>query len=339
MNHPLHRLALAACTALVAVSSAHATDYPLTIVNCGVELRFDAPPERVVTVGQSATESLYSLGVGDTVVGTSVWFNAVLPDYAELDATIERLAENDPSFESIVNKRPDLVAVQYEWHVGPQGIVATRDQFHELGIATYVMPADCDTKDNTTGGDGTRTAAFSTDAVYKGLTELAAIFDAEDAGDALVSDLKARESAAIAKAEGLGLPGDTSAVFWFSSPDSQIDPYVAGRKGAPGYMMDKLGIHNVIESDEEWPTVGWESIARADPTIIVVAEMDRRRYPADDIEVKMDFLKTDPVAREMTAVRNGRIVVMDAHAMSATLRSILGLETVADALATLDLPR
>src|SRR3546814_19239231 len=101
--------------------------------------------------------------------------------------------------------------------------------------------------------------------------------------------------------------------------------------------MDKLGIENVIESDEEWPTVGWESIAKSDPTVIVIAEVDRRRFPADDVEKKLAFLKTDPVAKEMTAVREGRIIVMDAHAMSATIRSIFGLETVARALSEFDL--
>ncbi|MBJ3777959.1 ABC transporter substrate-binding protein [Acuticoccus mangrovi] len=342
MDHHFIRHALAATaivgTAIVGTATtAQATDYPLTLTNCGVELTFDAPPERVVTIGQSATESLYTLGVGETVVGTSVWFNPVLPRFAALDAGIERLADNDPSFESVVDKRPDLVAIQYEWHVGPEGIVATREQFHELGINTYVMPADCDTKDNTTGGDGTRTAAFSTTSIYKGLTELSEIFDVEDAGEALVADLEGREAAAIAKAKALDLPDDTSAVFWFSSAEIEVDPYVAGQKGAPGYIMDKLGIINVIQSDEEWPTVGWETIARADPTIVVVAQMDRRRFPADDIEVKKAFLATDPVVKEMTAVREGRIVVMDAHAMSATMRTIFGLETVADALAALDL--
>lgn len=330
------RLILAAAGLLAAPVAAQATDYPLTVENCGQSVTFEAAPETAITIGQSATETLYSLGVGDKVTGTSVWFNEVLPEYKELNDGIERLAENDPSFESVVNKRPGLVAIQYEWHVGPEGIVATREQFHELGIPTFVMPADCDTKDNTTGGDGTRTALFSTDSVYKGITQLAEIFDVEETGAELVAELKDREAAAIEKARSLDLDG-VSAVFWFSSAEMDIDPYVAGQKGAPGYMMEQLGIENVIKSDEEWPTVGWESIARSDPTVIVIAEMDRRRFPADDVEKKMEFLTTDPVAKEMTAVREGRIIVMDAHAMSATMRSIFGLETVADALAGYDL--
>ncbi|WP_422025918.1 ABC transporter substrate-binding protein [Roseovarius sp.] len=337
MKHLCPAAVFAACLGL-AVSAAHAqsTSYPLTVENCGRPITFDAAPETAVTVGQSATETLYSLGLADRVVGTSVWFNPVLPEYAQVNEAIERLADNDPSFESVVNKKPDLVAVQYEWHVGPSGIVATRDQFHELGIPTYIMPADCDTKDNTTGGDGTRTGAFSTDSVYKGIRELAAIHDVQAAGEELVRKLQARETAAIDLARSLDLPDGISAAFWFSSADLEIDPYVAGRKGAPGYMMDKLGIENVIQSDEEWPTVGWETIARADPTVLVIARMDRRRFPADDIEKKMEFLRTDPVASQMTAVRENRIVVMDAHAMSATMRTIFGLETVAEALAGFD---
>ncbi|MGP9687301.1 ABC transporter substrate-binding protein [Halomonas sp. AOP25-F1-15] len=314
---------------------ADSTAYPLTLTNCGVEITFDAPPESTVTVGQSATEVLYRLGLADKVSGTSVWFNPVLPEFSDINSRIERIADNDPSFESVVNKRPDLVAAQYEWHVGPTGSVATREQFHELGIASYIMPADCDTKDNATGGDGTRVAAFSTDSIYKGVHELAAIFDVQSAGDTLVADLQAREKRAIGLATSLALPDDLSAVFWFSSYGLAADPIVAGQLGAPGYMMEQLGIQNVVTSNEEWPTVGWESIARANPDVIVVARMDRRRYPGDDLATKLELLQSDPVTREMNAVKNGRIVEMDAHAMSATMRSIYGLESLAQALSTM----
>lgn len=330
-------------TALSLLPASHAmadaTVYPLTLTNCDREISFQSAPDSTVTIGQSATEILYALDLADKVKGTSVWFNPVLPQFSDVDAGIERIADNDPSFEAVVSKKPDLVAVQYEWHVGPTGSVATRNQFHGLGIATYIMPADCDTKDNTTGGDGTRIAAFSSGSIYKGITELARTFDVQGEGASLVADLKAREASAIDHAESLELPGDLSAVFWFSSPDLATDPYVAGRLGAPGYMMDKLGIRNVIQSDEEWPTVGWETIAKADPDVIVVARMDRRRYPADDVDAKLEFLRSDPVTREMTAVKSGRIVEMDAHAMSATMRTIFGLEALADALSTMTFDR
>lgn len=316
-------------------SLAQATDYPLTLENCGVPIRFESAPKSTVTIGQSATEILYALGLADRVRATSVWFTPILPQFRGVNSKIERLADNDPSFEAVVNKHPDLATAQYEWHVGATGSVGTREQFNELGIVSYIMPADCDTKNNATGGDGTRTGAFSTDSVFKGISELATIFDVQPAGKALVNELRARESEAVARAKNLNLPEDLSAVFWFSSPDEGVAPYVAGQLGAPGYMMNKLGIRNVIQSDEEWPTVDWETIARADPDIIVLAHMDRRRYPADDIRVKRRFLESDPVAREMTAVKQGHIIEMDAHAMSATMRTVFGLETMVNALSTM----
>jgi len=306
------------------------TSYPLTIENCGQTLTFEAAPERDVTVGQSATEILYSLGLGGKVAGTSVWFSEVLPEFAELNAGIERLADNDPSFESVVAKKPDLVAVSYEWHVGPQGIVATREQFHDVGIPTYILPTDC-VKDNSTGVDGTRLEMFNTGAIHQAVLELAEIHDIKDRGEALVADLRAREEAAIEKAKTASV-GDVSAVFWFSSAEMDIDPYVAGRKGVPGWMMEKLGIRNVVESDEEWPTVGWETIAKANPDIIVVAKMTRRRFPADDVEKKLEFLKTDPVAQEMDAVKAGRILIMDAHSMDPSIRNVSALEMLAGEL-------
>ena len=326
-------LTVSAMLASTALPLAAQSNYPLAVDNCGVVVTFNAAPDSAVTIGQSATEILYSLGLANKVSGTSVWFSPVLPAYEKVNEKIERLADNDPSFESVVAKRPGLVAVQYEWHVGEAGIVGTREMFSDVGIPTYILPADCDTKDNSTGGDGTRVGAFEPAQVYKGIRQLAEIFDISDAGETLITDLRATETAAVERAQGLKLPKDLSAVFWFSSADLELDPYVAGRLGAPGYMMRTLGIENVVNSDEEWPTVGWESIARADPDIIVIAYMDRRRFTADDIEEKLRFLREDPVASQMTAVREGRIVQMDAHAMSATMRTIYGLDTLSQALA------
>lgn len=313
------------------------TTYPLTLANCGVQTTIIAEPQGTVSIGQAATEILYSLDLGDKVLGTSVWFTEVLPEFAELNAGIERLADNDPSFESVLAKRPDLVTVQFEWHVGPQGIVATREQFGDVAVPVYTLPTDCIGKDNSTGSDGTRLNLYKMDSVYQGISELAQIFNVSDRGETLVADLKAREKAAIDQAAGLDLPNGASAVFWFSSAEMDIDPYVAGQGGAPAYMMNALGLKNVVESNEEWPTVSWETIARANPTVIVAARMERRRFPADDIEKKLEFLRTDPVASQMDAVKNNRIVILDAHGMDPSIRNINSLETLAGALADFDL--
>lgn len=320
-------LAIAAINPVTAV----AQSYPVTLDNCGHEVTFEKAPASAVTIGQAATEAMYLLGLSEKVKGTAVWFTQVLPEYKEANAQIERLADNTPSFEAVVNKRPGLVASQYEWYVGPKGSVGTREQFHDIGIPTYIWPADCVGKDNSVGVDGTREELISTEVIYRGLTELSQIFGIEEAGEKAVTDLKAREAAAIQRAKALDLK-DVSALFWFSSAKMDADPYVAGAKGAPGFIMKQLGIRNVIESSEEWPTVGWETIAKANPTYIVLADLQRRKFPADAVDVKMEFLKNDPVASQMDAVKDGRVLILDAHAMDATIRTISGLELMADAM-------
>ena len=312
------------------------TEYPLTVENCGATLTFPHAPARTVTIGQAGTEMLFALGLGDKLAGTSLWFNDVLDKYKGQNDKIERLADNEPSFESVIGKRPELVAVELEWMVGPQGAVATREQFHELGIATYLMPSDCESKDNLVGADGTRLAPFRVQSIYKSITELAAIFDVQERGQQLNTQLQASLARSVAAVQD---KNHTSALVWFSSASLDIDPYVAGHKGIPDFMLKTLGVRNVVQSDEEWPTVGWETIAKANPTFLVIARMDRRRFPADDYQKKLAFLHSDPVTRNMDAVKNNRIIILDAMAMQASLRMFDGLQSLATAINSYDLPK
>lgn len=324
---------LLASLSLTGLAQAAASHYPLTVDNCGAPLTFAQAPERAVTIGQAGTEMLYALGLGDKLAGTSLWFNNVLPEYQALNAKVPRLADNEPSFEAVVGKRPQLVAVQFEWMVGAQGAVATREQFSELNIPTYLLPSDCEGKDNLVGADGTRLQAFQVDSIYKSVSQLAQIFDVQDRGAALNADLKARLDSAKQQLNGKDLT-NMSALFWFSSADLAIDPYVAGRQGVADFMLRTLGVRNVVESTEEWPTVGWETLAKANPTWLIIARMDRRRYPADDYQKKLEFLRNDAVTKNMDAVRNQRIIILDADAMQAGIRLFRGLQTLSAAFAS-----
>ena len=318
---------------LTGLAQAAATHYPLTVDNCGKPQTFAQAPQRAVTIGQASTEMLYALGLGDKLAATSLWFNNVLPEYQVQNAKVSRLADNEPSFEAVVGKRPQLVTVQFEWMVGAQGAVATREQFDELGIPTYLLPSDCEGKDNLVGADGTRLQAFQVDTIYKSVSQLAAIFDVQDRGTALNAELRGRLDSAKAQLADNDLSA-TSALFWFSSADLHIDPYVAGRQGVADFMLRTLGVRNVVESSEEWPTVGWETLAKANPTWLIIARMDRRRYPADDYQKKLAFLRSDPVTRNMDAVKHDRIIILDADAMQAGIRLFSGLQTLAAAFAS-----
>jgi iron complex transport system substrate-binding protein len=332
-NSPLRAgFLLASLVAASFASSAHAAEtiYPLTLQNCGRQITIGEAPVKTVSIGQSSTEILYLLGLAEKVAGTALWVGPVLEGYEEVNARIDRLADNDPSFESVLAKKPDLVTVQFQGQVGPEGVVAKPEQFEELGVPVYTSPSDCTGKENSAAGDGVRHQVFTMDLVYQEIRELAQIHNVQDKGEEVVADLKKREQAARSKVASA--EGKLSAVFWFSSA-ADADPYVAGKNGAPGYIMAALGIENIIETDDEWPTVGWETIAKADPTIIVAGSMERRRYPLDSLEAKLEFLKADPVASLMPAVKNGHVFNMDAQAMNPTIRTIEGIEALSDAIA------
>lgn len=307
---------------------AEATRYPVTIENCGHQVTFVKAPKRVVAIGQTQTEILYALGLGDRVVGTAVWFSPVQKRFEAVNAGVKRLADNDPSFESVVAQEPDLVTAMFEWHVGPNGIVGKRDQFAKLKVPAYVSPSDCVGKDNTGSGDGVRTQMFTMELVYRNIREFGQIFDVADRAEKLVAELKAREDKAVASVTGSTMK-DVPVTVWFSSKDIKGDAFLAGKNGVPAYILAKLGARNIITTNEEWPLVGWESVAAANPAVIIVVRMDRRRFPADDIDLKLNFLRTDAVASKLDAVRNNRIVVMDVGATRAGLDTVDGIEALA----------
>jgi len=309
---------------------AEATQYPLTLDNCGRRITIAHAPKSTVAIGQSTTEILYILGLADKVSGTAGWLGPVLKDYEGANAGVKRLADYEPSFESVLAAKPDLVTVQFEYFVGPEGVVGKNQQFEEFGIPVYTSPSDCVGKDNAGGGDGVRHSVFNMELIYREIAELAKIYDVQGKGAQVIADLKAREAAAQKKVGAANRK--ISAVFWFSSQQMETDPYVAGTNGAPGYILRTLGIDNVIKTEEEWPLVGWETIAKANPTIIIAGRMERRRYAADDILMKLKFLKDDPVTSLMPSVKADRVIVMDAQSMNPTIRTIDGIEIIADAV-------
>ncbi|UXN75147.1 ABC transporter substrate-binding protein [Devosia sp. A8/3-2] len=258
----------------------------------------------------------------------------MLDELADANAGVPRSADNQPSFEAVVGTNPDFVAAQFLSTTGPEGRVGTREQFADLGVPSYISPTDCDATDNISA-DGSRANLWTPELLYREIEELAAIFDVSARGETLVADFRAREQAVRNRLAGRS--DDISILFWFSSAEVAGDARVAGKNGASGYITDVLGARNVVETKAEWPSVSWEAIATADPAVIVIGTMDRRTQAADDPAVKLEFLRTDPVASALSAVLAGHIVEMDAQAMNPTLRTIGGLEKLATALEGLGL--
>ncbi len=337
-GHGVFALCLLALS--IGEARAEATQFPIEITNCQRSLVFDGAPQRIVSIGQGTTEIMLSLGLADRIVGTGIWLAPLPEALEEAGRALPRLADNSPGFEAVLNTRPDFVAAQWINDIAPeQARVGTFAQFADFGITTYVSPAECAKSDfSAASGDGARSQAWSVDLLNQEIAELAAIFDVKAAGEALIAENASRIEAASVHARTLEAQ-DLSVLYWFSSPELDGEAYVAGRYGAPAWISEVVGVRNVITSDQEWPLVGWETIAGLDPDVIVLGAMDRRRLPADDIAAKRAFLESDPVASRLSAVRNGHLIEMSAHAMNPTLRAVDGVEILADGLHELGLTR
>lgn len=329
-------LPLAGALALVvsgAVQAADAhTQYPLTLENCGQKITYTHAPKRAVALGQNSAEILLLLGLQDRMVGTAFWPSKVLPQLADANAKVKLLTVEMPRLESILAEDPDFVAAALPSLIGPNSKVAKREDFEKMGVPTYLSPGTCLASGTAKDAYGSRGQLWSPELAYREIDDLSRIFDVPARGQALIADLKARVEKARQTAEKAGLAGK-SYLFWFSSPSPSADAYVAGKNSASGYIATVLGGRNAVTNETEWPTMSWESIIATQPDVIVVATLDRNRWELDKPEAKIKYLTTDSATREMPAVKNGAIVVMDGSAMNPSVRTIYGAEQVAESLA------
>jgi iron complex transport system substrate-binding protein len=322
---------LTACGASEPVAQAGAvtavegvTEYPLTVDNCGQELIFESVPQRVVSLDQGSTEILLSLGLGERLVGTASWTDPVLPQLAEANTTVPRLADNAPSYEAVLGADPDLVTASFGRHL-VQGGVAERSRFQETGIDSYLSPTDCENGVSINGGN-TRTVPLEIDSLFTEIRELAAIFDVPSRGEALIAQLQQRSDAATSRIE----QSDVTMAFWFADTKA---PYVAGGLGSANLLATTVGARNVFaDLDEDWPAVGWETVVERDPEVLVLGDLQRDRFPGDRLDEKKDFLAADPLTRTLQAVQDESYVALHGAEMNPSIRFVDALEKLAAGL-------
>lgn len=298
-----------------------ATQYPLTIENCGTEVTLDGAPERVVSLDQNSTEILLSLGLEDRMVGTASWTDPILDSLADANDQVPRLADDAPTYEVLLGADPDFVTASFGRHYKAEGGVTSRDRLAETGISSYLSPTDCE-GDLSINGGNTRTVALTLDSLYQEIRELAEIFDVQGKGEELISDLEARTDAAL---EGVDLDGRTVA-FWFADTRT---PYIAGAYGSASLLANLTGMENVFSDlDDDWPAVGWEAFVEREPQILVLGDLQRARFPGDLLEDKVDFLTSDPLTSTLEAVQNECFISLHGAEMNPSIRYVDGLEKI-----------
>ncbi|MFF3438747.1 ABC transporter substrate-binding protein [Streptosporangium sp. NPDC002721] len=326
-------LTLAACGSASGTSTGavgQAAPVVTELTSCGLPLKVAAPPRRAVSMEQNATEIMLTLGLADRMAGTAYRTDPVL---GELKAGYDRvpvLAAQYPGREALLAAGPDFVYSMRASAYAPDA-GGTRKDLAGLGIPAYLSPNDCE-------DPGLIPSSVTFDAIFDEIGDIARIFGVPERGESVVAGLRKRLDAArttagnvtgAASGDANGANSDVKLMWYYSGTKT---PAIAGRGGLPDTIGTFLGAGNAFSDiDQQWSEGSWEKIAERDPDVIVLADLTRGG-DGDSAEAKMSFLRSDPVASRLTAVRKNRFVVVPGSAMDPSIRSVGAVEQVSDGL-------
>ncbi|HWJ65081.1 MAG TPA: ABC transporter substrate-binding protein [Nocardioides sp.] len=287
-------LVLAACSATAQEDAAGAT---VTVRNCGEEVAFPAPAERIFVNDSNLVSMLLAIGAADQVAAVSSIGRdeAVLTEhYGDAVAGLTQVSDDYPSLETVIAQRPDVMVAG--WSYGyDEAQHLTPDSLAERDIAAYVLTESC------RQGDGdARGIVDPWTALREDLTNLGAVTGHEERAAEVVADLDER----LAALEAAPAPdaGDEPVVFVFDSGEKAV--FTSGAYGAPQAVIEAGGGRNAMaDLDDTWTEVSWERLAAARPDAFVFVD-----YPGQTFEQKVAVLEAHPATRDLPAVQERRFL-------------------------------
>jgi iron complex transport system substrate-binding protein len=251
-------------------------------------------PARIVSLSPNTTETLFTLGAGDRLVGRS--------RFCDYPPEVRRIPSVggyvDASLEAILALAPDLVVGAR----GPAG-PALVNKLGSMGIATFFPSTE---------------SMAEIDAM---IVELGKRIGLADRAVEVVTVLRARRDAIARAVEG---EPRTRVLLVFGT-----SPIVAAGPGSfPDEMVRLANAENVVTTGAGYPTLGVERLMTLRPEMIVNASMTGTPGEQGD-----GIRRDDPGWRELAAVREGRVVAIhDEAVLRPGPRIGDGLATLARAL-------
>lgn len=307
-------LLLAGCATVApaATTTPTPTASAVTVTNCGVDVTFDAAPERVVTIKSTSTEMLLALGLGDRIVGTAFQDGPVPEQWADAASGLVSLADKVPSEEVVLETEPDLVYAGWESNFSADG-AGERAELESLGVHSYVSPSACQSVGQP--------AKLTFDDIFGDIQEVADIFRVD------ATELLDEQRATL---EGIEPVGDGRTALWFSSGSDT--PYVGAGIGAPQLVLETVGLRNIAgDLDATWAPFNWEAVVDADPDVIVLVDATW-----NTAEKKIGILQSNPATANLTAVKEGRYLIVPFPASEAGVRTVDAAASLAEQLTELD---
>ncbi|MFI5662446.1 ABC transporter substrate-binding protein [Streptomyces sp. NPDC051684] len=292
-------LSLTGCGAQIAKDDKSARPKAVSVTNCGKKVTYEKRPDRVVTNDVGITELMFALGLEDRMAGyvmpADKGTTEGLP-YKDAYDEVKWLSKDRVTKEIALSARADLVFAG--WNYGFNENTLTPDELHKDGIDTYLLTESC----RNARTDTSRGIMPPLDALYTDLDNLGRIFGVEDRAQKLIKQYKATVAAVRAKAPKRA---DRPSVFLYDSGQDQ--PFTSGRYAAPEQIISEAGGVNIVHDlKDSWTTVGWETVVKRDPDVIVIND-----YGTTSAEEKKKFLLSYPPLRNVSAIKHKRIYTLD----------------------------
>ena len=257
--------ALAATLVLAACGSGNST--PDTTVAPEVSLR-------IVSLSPTATEMLYAIGAGDQVVAVDSY--STFPE--ETASKVTKLSAFEPNAEAILGYTPDVVLISNDTNKISEQLIAGNPKLQVW----------------------TGAAASTLDDVYKQITELGTLTGRVKDAETLIESMKARITKAT---ENISAPMSPKSYFY--ELDNTL--YSLTSNTFVGALLKPFGFTNIadgVEAGNDYPQLNAEVIAKANPSIIFLADTKCCAQNAAEVSKRPGWAGID-------AVKNGQIVELD----------------------------
>ncbi|GAA4585983.1 ABC transporter substrate-binding protein [Planotetraspora phitsanulokensis] len=290
-------------------ASGSVAGFPVTVTDCGVTTTYQEPPRRAVSLNQHATEIMLALGLEKSMVGTAYLDDSILPEYKTAYDGVKVLAEEYPSYESLLSAEPDFVyggfASAFDEKEG-----RGRDAFAKAGVNTYLNIEGC-----TEG-------PVTTARVDEEVRAIGRIFGVSDRAERRIAAMHEVLDGVKAKIDLV----EPVKVFVYDSGDKTA--FTAGGAGIGNEMIKLAGGTNVFaDLDKAFGDVSFEQVAERAPDAIVIYD-----YGDESVEQKKAFLLASPALKDVPAIRNRRFAVLPLSSTVLGVRVPAGVRSLAQQL-------
>ena len=259
------------------------------------------PAQRVVSLQPNNTEIMFALGLGDRLVAVTKYCD--YPPEAKQKPNVGDLLA--PSVERILSFKPDLVLV------GQGTDMRVVQALEGLHVATFAVHPT------------------TVQGVLGAVLDVGTLCGARTQAEKVVSALRSRLEAVNGKTAAL--PADERPRVLYGYPE--VPMHTASGRTFIGDIIRLAGGSNIAERDPmEWPTLGLEAVLKADPQVII-SGYSSDYLSRDEAEKRWAALKAEPVWRDIAAIKNNRVYLLNLDVVLRPGPRVLdGLEDVARCL-------